>query len=226
MITPKFLTFHRQFVTSFTRSVSTSTTIASQRRRRLTATSRGSESSSPRFPHLDILSPRQSYTPRETILFRELFPMYFGSDFSLEEFVIEAHLSAVFVANCIAEGDLNRVRHLVTSEAIEEIGRIFRAFSPDERRLLVVSEEDVYVSFVSSVNASEKHAEIMWVGHVFPNWGDVVSEHNKNIFEVMKQIDARGGPAIVLNYQFIRELTSNVENTWRINALNHFFVKK
>ena len=106
--------------------------------------------------------------------------MYFGSDFSLEEFVIEAHLSAVFVANCIAEGDLNRVRHLVTSEAIEEIGRIFRAFSPDERRLLVVSEEDVYVSFVSSVNASEKHAEIMWVGHVFPNWGDVVSEHNKN----------------------------------------------
>ena len=64
----------------------------------------------------------------------------------------------------------------------------------------------------------------MWVGHAFPNWVDVVAETNKNILEVLKHIDSRGGP-IVLNYQFIRELTTKVEDTWRINAINHFYVK-
>ena len=222
MLTPKFLTFHRQFVTSLTRSLSASTSLASQSRRRET------ESSSTRIPALmdlpNIISPRPSYTPVESILFRELFPLYFGSDFSLEEFEITAHLAAVFVANCLAEGDLDRLSNLVTSEAIEEIDKNLRAFSPDERRLLAVSEDDVYFSFVPSVNASRKHAEIMWVGLAFPNYVDVAAEHNENILEVIKHIDARSGP-MVLNYQFIRELTTNVEDTWRINALNHFYVK-
>ena len=68
--------------------------------------------------------------------------------------------------------------------------------------------------------------EIMWVGHSFPNAASVVAEH-ENSLEVKKHVAARGG-AMVLNYQFIKEFTmtiygyTNLEETWRIDALNHF----
>ena len=42
----------------------------------------------------------------------------------LSQRLIGAHLAAVFVTNCIAEGDLDRLSGLVTTEAIEEIAAI------------------------------------------------------------------------------------------------------
>ena len=221
MLTPttKFLKFHRQFVTTLTRSLSTS------------LASRSHVPALMGFPN--IVSPSLSHTMRNWFLSRALITPYFDAEFSQKEFDKGAHQAAVIVANCIAEGDLDSLRSLVTSEAIKEIGINLSAYSPEERRLLAVSEDDIYFSFAHQIgimmddhptieNASTKHVEIMWVGHSFPNYVDVVAEH-KNPLEVKKLMDAKGGP-MVLNYRFIKEFTTHVEDTWRINALNHFYI--
>ena len=183
------------------------------------------------FPN--IVSPRLSHTLRNWFLARTLITPYFDKEFSQRDFDIGAHQAAVMVAHSLAVGDLNSLDSLVTSDALKEIRINLSAFSPEERSLLTVSEEDIYFSFAYQIgiimedhptieNASTRHVEIMWVGHSFPNYVDIVAKH-KNPLEVKKHMDARGGP-MVLNYRFIKDFTSDVEDTWRINALNHFFI--
>ncbi len=221
MLTPttKFLKFHRHFVTTLTRSLSTSFAFQSH-----VPALMG-------FPN--IVSPSLSHTMRNWFLSRALITPYFDAEFSQKEFDKGAHQAAVIVANRIAEGDFESLRRLVTPEAIKEIGINLSAYSPEERRLLAVTDDDIYFSFAHQIgimmddhptieNASTKHVEIMWVGHSFPNYVDVVAEH-KNPLEVKKHMDAKGGP-MVLNYRFIKEFTTDVEDTWQINALNHFFI--
>jgi len=247
MTTPKFLTCHRQCITSLSRSLSTS--LASQSRRRVTtATSRGSSTASPSLhvpPLMDlpnIVKPSLRNAIPNWFFSRALITPYFDPEFSRKEFDEGAHRWAPFVANCIAEGDLDSLSGLVTSKAIQEIDRNLSAFSPDERRLLAVSDEDIYYSFVHHIGIGKNdgedltkmkdaltgRVEIMWVGHSFPNYASVVAEH-ENSREVKKHVAARGGP-IVLNYQFIKEFTmtiygyTDLEDTWQINALNHFNV--
>ena len=224
MSTPKFLRIHRQFVTTLGLSLSTSTSLASQGRNRVPVSLRGTESSSlqdPPFkglPDTNIVSPSLRNKVHSWFLSRALITPYFDSEFSLEEFEKGASHAAVIVANCIADCDLDSLNGLVTSEALKEIVRNLRVIPPDDRRLLAVSEDDVYFSFVYDINFNvlTKNLKIVWVGHFFPNYIDVIAEH-KNILEIKKHMNAEGGP-MVLNYQFIRKLTTNVEDTWRING--------
>ena len=62
--------------------------------------------------------------------------------------------------------------------------------------------------------------EITWVGHSFPNYSELVSRLG-NPLEIKKYMDQHGGP-MGLNYRFIKEFTKGVEDSWSINAVNHF----
>ena len=64
--------------------------------------------------------------------------------------------------------------------------------------------------------------QITWVGQHFPNYLDVIDKCGSPI-EVKKFMDEHGGPQI-LNYRFIREYTKEIEDSWTINALNHFML--
>ena len=219
MLTPKLLSLQRQVVSSVTRSLSTSLAFQTH-----VPALMG-------FPNL--VSPSLSHTVRNWFLSRTLITPYFDPEFSQKEFDMGAHQAAVMVSNSLAEGNLDNLDALVTSEAMKEIRINLSAFSPEERGLLAISEEDVYFSFTYQIgimmddhptieNASTRHVEIMWVGHTFPNYVDVVAKH-KNPLEVKKHMDARGGP-MVLNYRFIKDFTTGVEDSWKINALNHFYI--
>lgn len=219
MLTPQILRLQRHLASTLTRSLATSLVTQSH-----VPALMG-------FPN--IASPSLSHTVRNWFLSRTLITPYFDPEFSQKEFDKGAHQAAVTVANSIAEGDLDNLDNLVTSGAMKEIRINLSSFSPEERGLLAVSEDDVYFSFAYQIgimmddhptleNVSTRHVEIMWVGHSFPNYVDVVAKH-KNPLEVKKHMDARGGP-MVLNYRFIKDFTRDVEDTWQINALNHFFI--
>jgi hypothetical protein len=85
--------------------------------------------------------------------------------------------------------------------------------------------------------------EITFVGHTFPDF-PAISKDVGSFREIKEYIDRRGGP-IVVNYRyirefthrllllldevfsphrFIREFTKGVEDPWRINAVNHFYL--
>ena len=72
-------------------------------------------------------------------------------------------------------------------------------------------------------NQSIRHVEITWVGHSFPNYIELASTLPNPLALKMK-MDDLGGPQI-LNYRFIKEFTKGVEDSWSINALNHFFLQ-
>ena len=106
-------------------------------------------------------------------------------------------------------------------------------FSVAERGALALEEEDIYIGFCYQVgilmedhpteeNQSIRHVEITWVGHSFPNYTEAAL-NSPNPIELKKKMDEFGGPRI-LNYRFIKEFTKGVEDSWSINALNHFFL--
>ena len=106
-------------------------------------------------------------------------------------------------------------------------------FTSAEREALALEPEDIYIGFSYQVgimmedhpteeNQSTRHVEITWVGHSFPNYSNLV-EKFKNPLEIKNHMDQQGGP-MILNYRFIKDFTKGVEDTWSINALNHFFI--
>ena len=122
-------------------------------------------------------------------------------------------------------------------------------FKPTERAALGIEIEDIYFSFVYQIgilmedhpteeNKSIRHVEvcnalsyflflnlilqITWVGQHFPNYLETVEQCGSPL-EVKKYMDANGGPQI-LNYRFIRDFTKGVDDSWTINALNHFML--
>ena len=110
----------------------------------------------------------------------------------------------------------------------------YSLFDKDQRSALAVDTEDVYFSFVYQIgilmedhpteeNKSIRHAEITWVGQTFPDYMGVIEKCDGNPMEVKKFMDERGGPQI-LNYRFIRDYTKGVEDSWTINALNHYML--
>jgi hypothetical protein len=106
-------------------------------------------------------------------------------------------------------------------------------FSLSERAALAVNSEDLYVSFLYQVgimmedhpvreNESTRHVECTWVGHYYQNHYDVVEKCGGNLMKVKEYMDENGGPTI-MNYRFIRNYTKGEEDdSWTINALNHF----
>ena len=110
-------------------------------------------------------------------------------------------------------------------------------FTADEREALATREEDIFFGFSYQVgimmedhpteeNQSIRHVEITWVGHSMANYAEEVTKAMdlQNPFtEIKNMVDRSGGP-IILNYRFIKEFTKGVEDTWSINALNHFFL--
>ena len=61
------------------------------------------------------------------------------------------------------------------------------------------------------------------MGQHFPNYAEKVQEFGANPLEVKRYMDQHGGPHI-LNYRFIKDFTKGVEDSWNINALNHFML--
>ena len=98
---------------------------------------------------------------------------------------------------------------------------------------MALQQEDIYIGFSYQVgimmedhpteeNQSTRQVEITWVGHSFPDYSGVL-EKFKNPLEIKNYMDQQGGP-MILNYRFIKDFTKGVEDTWSINALNHFLI--
>ena len=98
---------------------------------------------------------------------------------------------------------------------------------------MTLEQEDIYIGFSYQVgimmedhpteeNQSTRQVEITWVGHSFPDYSEVL-EKFKSPLEIKNYMDKQGGP-MILNYRFIKDFTKGVEDTWSINALNHFLI--
>eukprot|EP00090_Calanus_glacialis_P003549 TRINITY_DN12615_c0_g1_i1.p1 TRINITY_DN12615_c0_g1~~TRINITY_DN12615_c0_g1_i1.p1 ORF type:complete len:229 (+),score=49.40 TRINITY_DN12615_c0_g1_i1:35-721(+) len=184
------------------------------------------------FPPIGM--PKLSYTIRNWFMAKTLITPYFDNDFSMTDFADGAKHAALTVSNGLAEGDFDDMKNYLTTDCLETVEKSIGLFNKTERSALSMVPSDIYFSFVYQIgilmedhpteeNKSIRHVEITWVGQQFPNYQEVIEQCGNNPMEVKKFMDLHGGPQI-LNYRFIREFTKEVEDSWTINALNHFML--
>ena len=78
------------------------------------------------MPLPNIVGPKPSFTLRNWMLARTLITPFFDPDFSISDFDLGAHHAAVSVANSLALGDVSSLDHVVTPEAVRDIGKNLR----------------------------------------------------------------------------------------------------
>ena len=116
----------------------------------------------------------------------------------------------------------------------------FSLFSKEERESLRISLENIQINFIYQIgimmeddpveeNKHTRHVEITWVAHALSKeQEEAVTEHSMEVlrpnetFDKMKEVLDETGGSTILNYRFIREYTKGVEDTWTVNAVNHF----
>ena len=76
------------------------------------------------FPNL--VSPKLSHSLRNKFMEKTLIAPYFDHDFSLKEFNAGARHAVATVANCLAQGDLDSLEHLLTPEALKPLRKNLR----------------------------------------------------------------------------------------------------
>jgi len=197
------------------------------------------------FPR--IITPNPLFSVRNWFTSIFLINGFFDPGFSLSQFKEGAQHAVVKVSNSLADGDLEELEGCVTPECLDMMGKNLSLFSDSQREALrIPSTDDILKSFVFQVgilmedHPTEKdqhirHVEITWVGKVFPNHQHFIDEQMKkammtgtpsisqSVRGIKNEIEERGGPLIV-NYRFIRDFTKGVEDSWTINAANHFRV--
>lgn len=166
------------------------------------------------------------------------------AEFSRTEFIEGAKYAIEHVSHCLSRGNLDRLEGQVTPECLRLLKHNLTLMTPEQRSRLAVNREDIYLSFIyqvgimledhpdmaSSSNPEDefkqtRHVEITFVGHSRRGMVDDVMEA-ESALELNKKLakDLRSGPGpMILNYRFIREFTRGVEDSWTINALNHFY---
>ena len=113
-------------------------------------------------------------------------------------------------------------------------------FSKAERESLRISLENIQINFIYQIgimmdddpieeNKHTRHVEITWVAHAMSKEAeDAMTEHSmevlrpKESLEKMQEVLDKTGGSTILNYRFIREYTKGVEDSWTVNAVNHF----
>ena len=78
-------------------------------------------------------------------------------------------------------------------------------------------------------NKHTRHVEITWVAHALSKEvEDAMTEHSLEVLrpkescEKLQEVLDETGGSTILNYRFIREYTKGVEDSWTVNAVNHF----
>ena len=136
------------------------------------------------------------------------------------------------VSRCLSEGDLESLVELLTPECLNEIKNNLSLFTLPQRSALSVEKDDIYFSHTHQIgilmedhpteeNQQIRHVECTWVGHTFPNYQEIMDQCGGDPRKIKQVLNEKGGP-IILNYRFIREYTKGVEDSWTINAVNHF----
>ena len=152
--------------------------------------------------------------------------------FSIKEFSRGAKQSACIVSQLLAEGQLDELKDLLSSECLTAVRNGLSLFSLPQRSSLAVSEEDIYFSYVYQIgimmedhpteeNKHIRHVECTWVGHSFPDYYQAVEQFKGDPIKIKRHLEECGGP-MIMNYRFIRDYTKGVEDAWTINAVNHF----
>ena len=113
-------------------------------------------------------------------------------------------------------------------------------FSKAERESLRISLENIQINFIYQIgimmeddpmeeNKHTRHVEITWVAHAMSKEAEeAMTEHSMEVlrpnetFSKMKEVLEDTGGSTILNYRFIREYTKGVEDSWTVNAVNHF----
>lgn len=186
------------------------------------------------------VKPKLAHTIRNWFLARTLVTPYFDPNFSMNEFKEGAKHAAVFIANSLAEGDLDQVAAVVTPECLNMLQKNLSLFSKAERESLRISLENIQINFIYQIgimmdddpieeNKHTRHVEITWVAHAMSKEvEDAMTEHSMEVLrpkescEKLQEVLDETGGSIILNYRFIREYTKGVEDSWTVNAVNHF----
>ncbi len=141
----------------------------------------------------------------------------------------------------------------MTKDCIYELKRNVSLFTEQQRQRLAVSKDDYISSFIYQIgimfddnqepgsflrlmsvffrnitwfsdenNPQVRHVEVTYVAHLMPNYKELVNKFD-SFGQLNEEVKKRGGP-IVVNYRFIRNYTKGVEDSWTLNALNHFYL--
>lgn len=119
---------------------------------------------------------------------------------------------------------------MVDDDTINKMRRIVGPMTPEQRKLLVVNNDDIQwifpyeIQFITKQNSEEKSrffVEIMVVVHAFRDMD--INFELSDFFraptpEAMEPFEKNYS---VANYRFIKEFTKGVEDDWTINYILH-----
>ncbi|KAK6642457.1 hypothetical protein RUM43_003959 [Polyplax serrata] len=142
----------------------------------------------------------------------------------MTEFMTSAQTALVVVTELLSEQNFSELKGLLSSECLQEVEKNVRAMDTDQRKSLVVAEDDIFVAFpyrtkVHKGETEDKKQRIFFevtvVFHVYKGYKDSTKQDAWAVFS-----NAKPELLTVYNCRFIREFTSEVEDQWTINAIN------
>jgi len=148
---------------------------------------------------------------------------YFDPEFTFPTFLAGAEQAVVQVSSLISLGQFEKLKGLVTREAINEIERNYRKLGASQKQFIAVNPKDLFIRFVYEVGiifdeqTNKRFVEITTVIQGCHGLG--VARMSSDYAEEMKKSEDQ---LYTCNYRFLREYTKGVEDDWTINKLNHF----
>jgi hypothetical protein len=146
------------------------------------------------------------------------------SEFDTQTFLNGAKQALEVISTHLANDNIEKIESLVTPEAYREIEQNYKNFTEQQKKELLVTIDDVIVSFIYSIKVkkddSTNHTvEILVVYDCIRGFKDFLDK-NKNTtikFDLDKYFDRK----YTCNYGFIRKYVKGMESEWIVNKLIH-----
>ncbi|CAG2112914.1 unnamed protein product [Medioppia subpectinata] len=149
---------------------------------------------------------------------------FLDNHFNLEEFIDGSKQALIHISHCLADGNLDSLKDVISDEALIEIRHNFPKLNAKQIEDLRIVSTDILYSFVHTIGIimndnNNRWVEITVVYYCLHKY-QTLSERKEISFEDFKE---KFGPNITIcNYRFIRDYTKGVENDWTVNLLAHF----
>ncbi|XP_058808337.1 m-AAA protease-interacting protein 1, mitochondrial [Phymastichus coffea] len=156
---------------------------------------------------------------------------YMEPEFNLSEFLEGSKQALHVISHALAEENYESIQELVSNEAINEIRGRISSLTAEQKQLIAVNKNDIYVIFPHLIGimfdenrAEQKFVEITVVYHSLRGLRNELDRHD-DIKMNIQNYPEYAQRSFVSNYRFIREFTKGVESSWTVNKINHFMTK-
>ncbi|XP_032663925.1 m-AAA protease-interacting protein 1, mitochondrial isoform X2 [Odontomachus brunneus] len=155
----------------------------------------------------------------------KIFP-HIDKEFDAHEVVEGAKYASIVISKALSNKDFESLQGLVTDDMIEILSRKIETFSPNERQLIELNNDNIIFYVLSDITAttsstsSEHSIEIATMCHYMPS---NIDKRSKTLGPVYMEY-ALAANQLICNYKFIRKYVNNIGGPWIATFVNHYTV--